>query len=125
MHKDSVRVVALPPIPCVMNFPTGPQKCTGCTNSTRAKVYPLSRQPWSAYTLKIGRGFKRHFKKSVQSRAGIEIDYRLLLSDRLIKHIHQVAQPVVNASGDVIEMVGTLMGVTKAKQAEEKIAKSA
>src|ERR1700730_17555297 len=64
------------------------------------------------------------FQKSVQSRAGIEIDYRLLLSDGLIKHVHQVAQPVVNASGDVIEMVGTLMDVTKAKQAEEKIAKS-
>ena len=64
------------------------------------------------------------FQKTVQSRAGIEIDYRLLLSDGLIKHVHQVAQPVVNASGDVIEMVGTLMDVTKAKQAEEKIAKS-
>ena len=64
------------------------------------------------------------FQKSVQSRAGIEIDYRLLLADGLIKHLHQVAQPVVNASGDVVEIVGTLMDVTKAKQAEEKIAKS-
>jgi formate hydrogenlyase transcriptional activator len=64
------------------------------------------------------------FQKSVQGRAEIEIDYRLLLADGLIKHLHQVAQPVVNASGDVVEIVGTLMDVTKAKQAEEKIAKS-
>jgi PAS domain-containing protein len=56
------------------------------------------------------------FQQAVQSRAGIEIDYRLLLSDGLIKHVHQVAQPVVNVSGDVVEIVGTLrlrIGTTK------------
>jgi PAS domain S-box-containing protein len=46
-----------------------------------------------------------------------EIDYRLLLPDGAAKYIHVVGHPVVNGSGDVIELVGTAMDVTEQHEA--------
>src|SRR5579862_6267402 len=63
----------------------------------------------------------RVFDQAVRDRTDFEIDYRLLLPNGTGKYIHVVGHPVVNASGDVIELVGTAMDVTERKQAEEKI----
>ncbi len=60
-------------------------------------------------------------EQAVRDRTDFEIDYRLLLPNGAHKYIHVVGHPVVNASGDVIELVGTSMDVTERKQAEEKI----
>jgi PAS domain S-box-containing protein len=67
----------------------------------------------------------RHYtpvvEQAIRDRADFETDYRLLLPNGAAKYIHVVGHPVVNASGDVIELVGTAMDVTERKQAEEKI----
>jgi PAS domain S-box-containing protein len=60
-------------------------------------------------------------EQAVRDRTDFEIDYRLLLPNGAAKYIHVVGHPVVNASGDVIELVGTAMDVTERKQAEDKI----
>jgi formate hydrogenlyase transcriptional activator len=46
-------------------------------------------------------------------------DYRIVLEDGTIKHLHSVAHPVINESGEVVEIVGTTMDVTASKRAEE------
>ncbi len=48
-----------------------------------------------------------------------EADYRIVLSDGTIKHLHSVARPVMNESGEVAEIVGTSMDVTERRNAEE------
>src|SRR5246500_4122853 len=56
-------------------------------------------------------------EQAIRDRTDFETDYRLLLPNGAAKYIHMVGHPVVNASGDVIELVGTAMDVTEQHQA--------
>src|SRR6202045_511363 len=56
-------------------------------------------------------------EQAIRDRTDFEADYRLLLPDGAAKYIHVVGHPVVNASGDVIELVGTAMDVTEQHEA--------
>jgi PAS domain S-box-containing protein len=42
-----------------------------------------------------------------------EGDFRIVLEDGTVKHLHSIAHPVLNALGEVIEVVGTTMDVTE------------
>jgi transcriptional regulator with PAS, ATPase and Fis domain len=46
-----------------------------------------------------------------------ETDYRMLLHDGTIKYIHSVGYPVLNETGDVVEIVGTAVDTTEQVQA--------
>ena len=52
-------------------------------------------------------------ERAIRDGTDFEMDFRLLLPDGAAKYIHVVGHPVVNASGDVIELVGTAMDVTE------------
>src|SRR5882724_1254530 len=56
-------------------------------------------------------------EQAIRDRTDFEADYRLLLPNGAAKYIHVVGHPVVNASGDVIELVGTAMDVTEQHEA--------
>jgi PAS domain S-box-containing protein len=56
-------------------------------------------------------------EQAIRDRTDFETDYRLLLPKGAAKYIHVVGHPVVNASGDVIELVGTAMDVTEQHEA--------
>lgn len=47
-----------------------------------------------------------------------EFDWRIVLPDGRIKHLRSIAHPVLDESGEVTEIVGTLMDVTERKRAE-------
>jgi formate hydrogenlyase transcriptional activator len=61
------------------------------------------------------------FERSEIEKTDYEADYRIVLPDGSIKHIHAVGHPVLNESGDLVEFVGTAMDITARKQAEDKI----
>ncbi len=63
----------------------------------------------------------RMVERAIRDGTDFELDYRLLLPDGAAKYIHAVGHPVVNASGDVIELVGTAMDVTERKRAEDAL----
>src|SRR6266851_3716161 len=48
----------------------------------------------------------------------------LFFPTEAVKHLHAIGHPVVNEKGDLVEFVGTVIDVTAAKQAEEKIRQS-
>src|SRR6266403_1675670 len=56
-------------------------------------------------------------EQAIRDRTDFETDYRLLLPNGAAKYIHAVGHPVVNASGDVIELFGTSMDVTEQHEA--------
>src|SRR6202011_4005126 len=56
-------------------------------------------------------------EQAIRDRTDFEIYYRVLLPDSAAKYIHVIGHPVVNASGDVIELVGTAMDVTEQHEA--------
>jgi PAS domain S-box-containing protein len=54
---------------------------------------------------------------AIQDRTDFQADYRILLPDGGTSYIHAIGHPVVNASGHVIELVGTAMDVTEQHEA--------
>ena len=64
------------------------------------------------------------FEECEIQKTDYEADYRIVLPDGALKHLHAIGHPIVNEKGDLVEFVGTVMDVTAAKQAEEKIRQS-
>src|SRR5256712_2675477 len=63
---------------------------------------------------------KRTIDRASQDRKNFEHEYRLLMPDGSVKHVHVVAHALSDESGSV-EFVGAVMDVTVAKQAEEAL----
>jgi PAS domain S-box-containing protein len=57
--------------------------------------------------------FDENLDRVIREKTGSAIDFRLLLPDGSIKHVHCVSRPVFSASGEVVELVGTNMDVTE------------
>src|SRR5712671_4695289 len=53
-----------------------------------------------------------------------ESDFRIVVSDGKIKHLHSIAHPVMDASGQIIEVIGTVMDVTERKRVEDSLRRS-
>jgi PAS domain S-box-containing protein len=53
-----------------------------------------------------------------------EADFRIVLTDGTTKHLHSIAHPVMDSSGEITEVVGTLIDVTERKRAEEALQRS-
>jgi PAS domain S-box-containing protein len=53
-----------------------------------------------------------------------EADFRIVLPEGRIKHLHYIAHPVRDASGQIIEVVGTTMDVTERKRVEDSLRQS-
>jgi PAS domain S-box-containing protein len=64
------------------------------------------------------------FERSKIQKTDYEADYRIVLPDGAIKHLHVVGHPVLNESGDLVEFVGTTMDITERKQADEALRRS-
>jgi len=47
-----------------------------------------------------------------------------VLPDGTIKHLHSIAHPVMDDSGEIAEVVGTVVDVTERKRAEEALQRS-
>ena len=57
--------------------------------------------------------------EAAQRRKGeFDAEYRIVLRDGTIKHLHTIGHPVLNEAGDVVEYVGTGMDVTEQRQAQ-------
>ena len=54
----------------------------------------------------------------VRDRARAEFDYRIVLRDGSIKHLHSVGRPIVDEHGEVRDYVGSSMDVTDRRRAE-------
>jgi PAS domain S-box-containing protein len=53
-----------------------------------------------------------------------EADLRIVLPDGRIKHLHTIAHPVMDASGQIVEVIGTTMDVTERKRIEDSMRRS-
>jgi PAS domain S-box-containing protein len=58
--------------------------------------------------------------RAIGEKAHYEVELRILLPDGTVKYTHTVGHPVLNASGDVVQFVGTMIDVTERKRAEEE-----
>jgi len=56
----------------------------------------------------------------LHERSEHAIEFRIVLPDGMVKHIHAVGQHVFNANGEAVEFVGMHVDVTERKRAEEE-----
>ncbi|MCW5632614.1 MAG: PAS domain S-box protein [Rubrivivax sp.] len=70
-------------------------------------IHPDDRGAWS-----------ERVQRSIRERSDFDVEYRLLLPDGTVKHCRTVAHPVLDASGELVEFVGTDIDVTAQKQGE-------
>jgi PAS domain S-box-containing protein len=64
--------------------------------------------------------FEEVTSKARREKTGYEFDFRILLPDGSIRHCHNVAHPVFDDSGALVEYVGTTLDVTERKRADEE-----
>jgi PAS domain S-box-containing protein len=56
--------------------------------------------------------------RATGERSDYEVEFRILLPFGTVRYVHTVGHPVVNASGDLVEFVGSSIDVTERKRAE-------
>ena len=57
---------------------------------------------------------------AIRRKSPFEFDFRILLADGSVKHIHSVGHPVLDEAGKLVHYVGSLMDITERKRAEEE-----
>jgi PAS domain S-box-containing protein len=60
------------------------------------------------------------YERANLAKTDFESDYRIVLPDGSIKHVHNLGHPVLNESGDIREFVGTVIDVTERKRTDEE-----
>lgn len=63
--------------------------------------------------------FRRASESLFRGKVPCDVEYRVVKSDGTVRHIHGIGQPVVGASGELVEVLGTMVDITERKQAEE------
>src|SRR5215470_3022893 len=61
------------------------------------------------------------YDKAQLQKRDFDAEYRVLLQDGTIKHLHTIGHPVLNEMGEVVEYVGTGIDVTEQHQARVKL----
>src|SRR6202165_826596 len=74
------------------------------------RTHPEDRAKW-----------QRTIDRAVAEKSDYEVEFRILLPDGSVKHIHTVGHPVLNASGDLVQFVGSSTDITERKHAEEAL----
>src|SRR5208282_5825819 len=64
------------------------------------------------------------FQGAIDDRADVDIEYRLLLPDGTVKHMHGIGHPIWNAGGELVKIVVTTVDITDRKRAEESLRRS-
>jgi PAS domain S-box-containing protein len=59
--------------------------------------------------------------RAIAEKSEYEVEFRVLFPDGSVKHIHTVGHPVLNASGDLVQFVGSSTDITERKRAEESL----
>src|SRR5882724_6571618 len=74
------------------------------------RIHPEDRAKWQGA-----------IDRAIGEKSDYDVEFRILLPDGTVKHIHTVGHPVLEASGDVVQFVGSSMDISASKRAEEAL----
>jgi formate hydrogenlyase transcriptional activator len=77
------------------------------------RIHPDDRGRW-----------KEKFESTLHEKVDSFDEYRIVLPDGTVKHIHTIRHPVLNDTGDLVKLVGTSIDITERKRAEEALRES-
>ncbi len=72
------------------------------------RIHPEDRAKWQGA-----------IDRAIGEKSDYEVEFRILLAGGTVKYIHTVGHPVLNASGDLVQFVGSSMDISASKRAEE------
>jgi len=64
--------------------------------------------------------FKQAWERVLNRKIDVEVEYRIVLPDGTVKQVYGLGHPVLNADGEIVEVVGTTIDITDRKRAEEE-----
>jgi len=64
--------------------------------------------------------YEEAFNRAIAERSDLEAEFRILLPDSTIRYIRSVGHPVLDALGEVTQMIGVIMDVTESRQADQE-----
>jgi PAS domain S-box-containing protein len=77
------------------------------------------KERWTRIHPEDGPRWQAAVVKASTEKRSYELEYRLVFPDGSIKYVHVIGHPVVNASGEVTQFMGSVTDITERKQAEE------
>ncbi len=67
---------------------------------------------------------QKGLKSAKRGQRGYAADYRVVLPNGSVRHVHDVVYPVKNEAGEIVERYGVVMDVTERKEAEAELQRS-
>ena len=64
---------------------------------------------------------QRAIDQAISEKSEYELEYRIILPSGTIRHLHSVGHPVLDASGNLVQFVGSSTDITERRQAEEAL----
>jgi PAS domain S-box-containing protein len=64
---------------------------------------------------------RQAIERAISEKSDYEVEYRLLLPGGAVRHLHSVGHPVLDASGNLVQFVGSSTDITERRQAEEAL----
>ena len=86
-----------------------PEKGMSAWEERMQRIHPEDRAKW-----------QQTIDRAIGEKSDYEVEVRIVLPDGTVRHIHTIGHPVLNASGDLTQFVGTAMDVTERKRAEQE-----
>src|SRR5882724_8027451 len=74
------------------------------------RIHPEDRARW-----------EETIDRAVSEESDYDVEYRIVPPGATVKYIHTVGHPVFDASGDLVQFVGSLTDITDRKRAEESL----
>jgi PAS domain S-box-containing protein len=69
--------------------------------------------------------FWKAFQKAIHEKVDSDVEFRIVLPDGTVKHAYRLDHPVLNANGELVEVLGTTVDITERKRAEEEVRNTA
>ena len=85
---------------------------------------PKRDQSWQRIHLEDRARVKEASDRTFREKIDYDVEYRIVLPDGTVKHIHSIGHPVLNADRDIVEVIGTNVDITERKHAEEALRES-
>lgn len=66
-----------------------------------------------------GEKFRLAGDRTFLEKVHCDVEFRIIYTDGAVKHIHGIGQPVLSPTGELLQVVGTMVDITERKRAEE------
>ena len=77
------------------------------------RVHPEDRARW-----------QEAIERAIREKSEYDLEFRILLGDGTVKWVHAFAHPILDASGELVQFVGSSVDITERKHAEDTLRRS-